>query len=113
MAKYPELVPKSLCKTPIEVSIYEEGLTKTGKPKTALTKSLFCNYQDKGETVVNKEQEYVRINGSAYFNGDPFEEVPNITGGEVVIFGVRRKIEQGIKNRNPDGTVNNVRLLLL
>lgn len=113
MATYPKLVPPWLCKTPISVTIYGEGLTETGAPYTIADSDLLCNYQDGGQAVMTTEQKYVRISGSAYFDGDPFPEIENITGGDVVIFGEERKIQQGIKNRNPDGTVNNVRLLLM
>lgn len=113
MAKYPELIPSWVCTTPIKVTIYSEDLSKYGEPITIGDKELLCNYQDGGQMVMTSDQEYVRISGSAYFNGDPFPEISNITAGEVVIFGESRKIEQGIKNRNPDGTVNNVRLRLL
>lgn len=113
MAKYPNLVPKRLCKTPIEVTVYSEDLTEYGAPIEIIETNLLCNYQDGGQMVINKEQEYVRISGSAYFYGDPFPEVSNITSGEVYIFGEKRKIEQGIKSRNPDGTVNFTQLRLL
>ena len=114
MASYPQLVPKRLCKTPITVTIYGEGLTESGAPIVLVDEALlYCNYQDGGKAIMTNEQKYVRISGSAYFNGDPFPYIPNITGGEVVIFGEKRKIEQGIKGRNPDGTVNFVQLRLM
>ena len=113
MAKWPELVPKRLCKVPITVRLYEEGWDEDGAPIEATSADLLCNYQDKGETIVTNDQEYVRISGSAYFNGDPFPEMPNLTGGTVTIFNNERKIVQGEKGRNPDGTVNVTRLRLL
>ena len=113
MAKWPELVPKRLCKTPISVTIYGEGLTETGAPVEITNTDLLCNYQDSGKAIMTGEQKYVRISGSAYFNGDPFPNISNITGGTVVIFGEERKIDKGIKGRNPDGTVNFVQLRLM
>lgn len=113
MAKYPDLVPERLCKTPITVTIYTEELTEDGAPVEIVNRTLNCNYQDGGQMVMTGTQEYVRISGSAYFYRDPFPEVSNITSGEVEIFGEKRKIEQGIKSRNPDGTVNFTQLRLM
>ena len=111
--RYPQLVPKRLCKTPISVTVQGEGLTKTGAPITLIVEELKCNFQDGGQWVINDDQKYVRTSGSAYFNGDPFPSIPNITGGTVIVHGEERKVERGIKGRNPDGTVNFVQLRLL
>lgn len=114
MATYPQLVPKRLCKTPITVTIYGEDLTESGGPQIVVdSASLLCNWQDGGHAVMTNEQKYIRISGKAYFNGDPFPDVSNITAGEVVIFGESRKIHEGIKGRNPDGTVNFVELRIM
>ena len=113
MAKWPDLVPVRLCKTPIHVEIDAEGWDRDGAPVKAFIGDLLCNFQDGGQTAVNSEQEYIRTRGSAYFHGDPFPEIANITGGWVKVFEEERKIEQGIKGRNPDGTVNFVQLRLL
>ena len=37
-------------------------------------------------------------------------ELPVITKGDITVFGVTRHIYKGTKCRNPDGTVNYVRL---
>ena len=113
MAKYPELVPKWMCKTPIGVTLYGEGLDEDGAPEVRANVRLYCNYQDGGNAVMTNDQKYVRISGSAYFNGDPFPTISNIAGGYVEIFGETRKIDQGRKSRNPDGTVNFTQLRLL
>ena len=89
---YPKLVPDSVCKTPIHIVIEEEGLK--------------CNWQDSAKTVLTGQQKYVRITGKALFNGDICPNVPVISSGYGIIFGERREICEGIKNRNPDGTVN-------
>ena len=62
---------------------------------------------------MTNNQKYIRISGNAYFNGDPFPDVTNITGGYVIIFDEERKIEQGKKHRDPDGTVNFTQLRLM
>lgn len=115
MAKWPDLVPKRLCKVPIHVALEQEGYDEDGAPVIALEADLLCNYQDKGQTVINSEQEYVKISGSAYFHGDPFPTITNIVGGWVHIFNEDepRKIESGEKGRNPDGTVNFTRIRIM
>ena len=106
MAVWPKLVP--LAKTPITVTIYEEGMTEDGG--VILTDyvdvPLLCNWQDGGKTIMTEQQKYIRISGRAYFDGDPFQNISNITGGVATIFDEERLIADGRKARNPDGTVN-------
>ena len=76
----------------------------------ALDADLKCNYQDSAKTVLTTEKKLVQIAGTAMFNGDIAPDVPVISGGEVIVFGVVRQIVRGEKARNPDGTVNYTRL---
>ncbi len=111
--KYPSLVPPKLCKTPVHVVIYSEGLSEDGEPIKAFEVDLCCNYQDGAKTVLTDKEKKVEISGSAFFTGDIVEALPVISDGEVTIFGKVRKIAKGIKARNPDGTVNYTRLDLI
>lgn len=136
--KYPCLVPKKLCKTPIHVVIYGEGISEDGEPIKAYEDDLMCNYQDSAKTILTKEQKKVEIAGTALFNGDIAEELSAISDGEVAIstvyklkpkqrlkprqgltpgaqkcIGAKRKIVRGTKARNPDGTVNYTKLELI
>lgn len=104
--RYPCLVPKRLCRTKIRVWLEYEGLNRFGEPYPAIEKELECNYQDRAKTVMNAEKKLVHVTGTAMFPGDIAPELPVISGGFVEVFGVRRRIEQGMKARNPDGTVN-------
>lgn len=104
--KYPPLVPNAMCKTPIQLVIEREGLDEDGAPIEAFSADLKCNWQDGGRVELTAEQKYVRITGRAYFNGDICPDVPLIASGYGVIFGERRVIAEGIKARNPDGSVN-------
>ena len=52
------------------------------------------------------EKKLVQITGTALFPGDIAPDFPTLSGGTVIIFGEERRIEQGMKARNPDGTVN-------
>lgn len=110
---YPCLVPKRLCKTDITISFDREGLNEYGEPLEAVNYSGKCNYQDKAKTVLTPEKKLVEITGTVLIPGDACPELPVISGGSAVVFGVERRIQQGTKARNPDGTVNYTEVLLI
>lgn len=111
--KYPCLVPKRLCKTEISLALEQEGLNEYGEPLPTINYSGRCNYQDKAKTVLTAEKKLVQITGSALFPGDICPELPVISGGTAVIFGVTRHILQGTKARNPDESVNYTEVLFV
>lgn len=111
--KYPCLVKKNLCKTDIACEFEREGLNKYGEPLETIKYIGKCNYQDKARTVLTEEKKMVQITGTALFPGDICPELPVISGGSAVMFGVKRRIEQGTKARNPDGTVNFTEVMLV
>ena len=43
MKKWPSLVPASVCKTEIKVTLYGEGITEDGAPVKSSEKTLKCN----------------------------------------------------------------------
>ena len=104
--KYPCLVQKRFCKTPIDVTVYGEGVTEDGAPETVLEGSFMCNWQGGAKEVLTREQKRVAISGRALFPGDICPDLPVISSGKVNVFGVERVIIDGRKSRNPDGTVN-------
>ncbi len=104
--KYPCLVPKRLCKVPVQVHLESEELTNLGEPAKVLDLELMCNFQDRAKTILTAEKKLVQITGTAMFPGDIAPDMPTLSGGRVTVFGAERRIEQGSKNRNPDGTVN-------
>lgn len=108
--KYPCLVPKRLCKTPVTVRLVSEEINNHGEPETTLDLELMCNFQDKAKTILTSEKKLVQITGSALFSGDIAPEFPSLSGGTIIVFGEERRILQGMKARNPDGTVNYCRL---
>ncbi len=110
---YPCLVPKRLCKTPIEGELSKDGYGNFGEPLEPIPFSGTCNYQDKAKTVLTTEKKLVEVTGSAYLPGDICPELPTISGGTVIIFGVKRRIAVGTKARNPDGTCNYTLLELI
>lgn len=108
--KYPCLVPKRLCKTDIHVCMESEELNNLGEPKQSLDVDLQCNFQDRAKTILTAEKKLVQITGTAMFPGDIAPGFAAITGGTVTVFGSERRIQQGMKARNPDGTVNYTQL---
>lgn len=104
--KYPCLVPKRLCKTDIHVHLETENTDVNGQPENVLDLDLTCNFQDRAKTVLTAEKKLVQITGAALFPGDIAPEWPTLSGGTVTVFGEVRRIAQGMKARNPDGTVN-------
>lgn len=111
--KYPCLIPKRLCQTDIVCKFNQEGLNKYGEPLEPITYSGKCNYQDKAKTVLTEEKKMVQITGTALFPGDICPGLAVISGGSAELFGVKRRIEQGTKARNPDGSVNYTEVLLV
>lgn len=111
--KYPCLAPKRLCRTDISLQMDREGLNEYGEPLEAVAYSGKCNYQDKAKTVLTAEKKLIEITGFALFPGDICPELPVISGGSAVIFGAQRRILEGRKARNPDGTVNYTEVLLI
>lgn len=111
--RYPCLVPKRLCKTDITCNFEREGLNEYGEPLTTIEYSGKCNYQDKARTVLTAEKKLIQITGTALFPGDICPDLQVISGGSALIFGAKRRIEQGTKARNPDGTVNYTEVMLV
>ena len=111
--KFPCLVLSQWCKTPIRLSLEQEGLNEYGEPLQTIEYSGHCNYQDKARTVLTSQKKLVEITGSALFPGDICPELPVISGGMVILFGAPRRILEGRKARNPDGSVNYTEVLLI
>lgn len=104
--KYPCLVPKRLCKTDIHVHLKSEDTDDYGQPEKTLDLDLKCNFQDQARTILTAEKKLVEITGTAMFPGDIAPDWATLSGGTVSVFGEERRIERGMKARNPDGTVN-------
>jgi len=111
--KYPCLVPRRLCKTTVDVTIREEGISEDGAPIERVLGDLRCNYQDSAKTVLTAEKKLVQLAAVALFPGDICPDLAVISGGTVSVNKVDREIFQGIKARNPDGTVNYTELRLV
>ena len=111
--KYPCLVPQKLCKTEISLLIEQEGVSELGEPLEALSFSGRCNYQDKAKKIMTSDKQLVEITGCALFPGDICPDMAVIASGEAKVFGAARRIAQGRKARNPDGSVNYTEVFLI
>lgn len=111
--KFPSLVNKRFCKTPIRVNLYSEGTDEDGAPVSGTVYEGRCNYQDSAKTILTADKRLVQLAAQAFFIGDIAPEMAVISGGEAEINGEKRIIAQGMKARNPDGTVNYTRLDLV
>lgn len=111
--RYPQLVRDRDCKTAIDVVIYSQNTGEDGEPIILFSKQkMKCNYQGSAKRRYDAEHNIVELNGVALFNGDAFHTITEITSGEVIVFGEKRQIIKGTKERNPDGSVNYTRLEL-
>lgn len=108
--RYPCLILTQFCKTDIKVTVDQEGTNVYGDPLESFKWSGQCNYQDKGKTVLTAEKKLIQLSGCALIPGDIAPEMPTISGGSVMVYGIERRIYEGTKARNPDGTVNYTRL---
>lgn len=104
--KFPCLIRKEFCKTEATLKFEQEGLNVYGEPLDTIEISSTCNYQGSAKTVLTAEKKLVQLSGTALFIGDICPDLPEITGGNIVINGVERTIFNAQKHRNPDGTVN-------
>ncbi|MBQ8803477.1 MAG: hypothetical protein IJZ53_07590 [Tyzzerella sp.] len=110
--KWPCLVLKQFCKTDIKLSMDHEGINEYGEPLEPVLYEGKCNYQDKAKRIFTDEKKVIEITGTALFPGDICPTLPVISGGTAIVHGVERRIYQGTKARNPDGSVNYTEVLL-
>lgn len=107
---YPRLVRTFTQSTPISCTIDADGIDEDGAPIEGVSWSGKANLQDNTREVYASGKAETEVLATLYIDGDPFPEMAHISGGEVELFGEQRTIVQGSKNRNPDSTVNFVRL---
>lgn len=108
--RWPKLVRGWAQGVPVSVTVDAEGIDEDGAPVEGASWSGECNWQDVAGTVYTRDRVEVEVGARLYIDGDPFPSVPFIEGGTVTVSGEEREIAKGSKARNPDGTVNHVRL---
>ena len=107
------LVDKKFCNTPVKVVIESNELSEDGELVKACELNTTCNLQMGAAVSYTKDKEKIAISGKALFPGDICPHLPVISSGTVTICGIDYEINKGIKNLNPDGTVNYTTLELI
>lgn len=111
--KFPCLVDKRFCKTPIKVSIDSAELNEDGELTQSLELATTCNLQMGARVSLTKDKEKIELSGIALFIGDLCPSLPIIASGTATINGQEYSINKGTKNYNLDGTVNYTTLELI
>ena len=111
--KFPCLIDKRYCKTPIGLTIEGAELTEDGELEAAYTIVTTCNLQMGARVSLTKDKEKIELSGVALFIGDLCPNLPVIASGTATINGQEYSINKGTKNYNPDGTVNYTTLDLI
>ena len=111
--KFPCLVDKRFCKTPVRVVIDNTELSEDGELTQSLELATTCNLQMGARVSLTKDKEKIELSGVALFIGDLCPTMPIIASGTVTIDGQEYSINKGTKNLNPDGTVNFTALELI
>lgn len=110
--KYPKLVRKDVCKIPVTLILDNEDLDEDGAPVEAIKINAKCNYQSSSKRHYTDKENFIETSGSLYFSDDIVPDLNEITSGYCIIFNEKREIYKGTKARNPDGSVNYVRIEL-
>lgn len=107
---YPKLVRKCDCKIPVEIHFYFDELDENGQQLELTVLNEKCNYQEETKNEITDRSNISKGIGKIYLRDDIIPQYNNINDGYVVILGNKRQIKQVVKSRNPDGTVNYLRI---
>ena len=111
--KFPCLVDKRFCKTPVRVVIDSTELNEDGELTQSLELATTCNLQMGARVSLTKDKEKIELSGVGLFIGDLCPSLPVIASGTATINGQEYSINKGTKNYNLDGTVNYTTLELI
>lgn len=111
--RFPCLVDRKFCKTPVEVVINTDEMNEDGELAEAFRANVLCNLQMGAKVSLTKDKERIELSGVALFIGDLCPTIPVISSGTVTVDGREYSINKGAKNYNPDGTVNFTSLELI
>lgn len=108
--RFPRLVKAFTQSIPITAVVDADGIDEDGAPIVGATWEGSCNWQDRSVETFDHTKVETKVVATLYIDGDPFSGLAIISGGNVTAFGETREIVQGMKARNPDGTVNYTRI---
>lgn len=98
-------------KTPVIITI-TNGMDENGAPMVVATYNGLCDYTEKSRHTLNRDGEWMRINGVLTIGCDIAPGV-TVLEGYVEISGVTSQIFRGIRQRNFQGAVNLTKLELI
>ena len=97
---------KRLLNNKCDVVIYQEGLSEDGEPLTSLNlQNQKCRFVEKTKVIISSDGRKIELIGKVILSGDIAPDIKRISGGQVLINGVKYEIYQASRPRNPDGTV--------
>ena len=97
---------KRLLNNKCDVVIYQEGLSEDGEPLTSLNlENQKCRFVEKTKVIISSDGRKIELIGKVILSGDIAPDLKRISGGQVLINGVKYEIYQASRPRNPDGTV--------
>jgi hypothetical protein len=108
--KYPKLVRRQDCTTPCAVTLFAEGINEDGERVTAFEGAPLCCLQSSSKRVRTAKHDEVTLTAEVFFCEDFCPALAEIPDGEITVHGIKRRIVTGMKARNPDGSVNYIRL---
>lgn len=90
------------------------GINDNGAPNVVVTYTGLCNLREKTKTVRKSDGQYVTLNGSLTIGTDIAPGVEVLAGHVQVNNGTKTwKIDNGVRVRNPDGSINHTKLELI
>lgn len=106
--KYPKLVRHA--EIDVHITVLSDDINEFNERETILDADFKCNYQSTGMTKTSDKSTAPEVTGCIFINGDIIPKYEDVTNGYAVIFEKKYKISGIQKARNPDGTVNYVRI---
>lgn len=106
--KYPNLVSRWACKTPVVVRLVGE-IGEDGAPVEHEPIQTLCSYSEQQRQVLDAQRQLVTLNGCLLFCGDLAPDCPELSG-TVEVYDKRWNIYKASRGRNPDGSVNFTKL---
>lgn len=95
---------EKFCKTQCRITLYKEGLSEEGEPKSFSITNKKCRFVEKSKVIIDAEGKKVELVGLVVFAGDIAPELKKISG-EVIIKDCKYYIYSTRRPRNPDGSV--------
>lgn len=108
--KFPRLIRGA--STPIKGELYGEEIRADGTPDAQAFDTV-CIFQNTGgKRVYTREEGEIVVSSQAFIDGDICTDLKVLSGGSVQTMGTSYEVAEAVRNYNPDGTVNFVKLVL-